>query len=79
MYCAMLVVARLAVSVIQMELSDAHTNPYGLYAYATAPATLAATPPPPDVVGDAVVNAINPPPVGMGVVEESVYISTLLW
>ena len=28
-YCAMLVVARLAVSVIQMEPADCHTNPNG--------------------------------------------------
>ena len=78
-YCAMLLMARLAVSVIQMEPVDAHTNPYGLYAYATAPATWATTPPPPEERGEAVVNAINPPPTGMGDADESVYISTLLW
>ena len=78
-YSAMLLVARLAVSVIQMEVVEAYTNPYGLNAYATAPATWATTPPPPEEMGGAVLNAINPPPAGMGVVDESVYISTLLW
>ena len=78
-YCAMLFTVNDAVSVIQMEVVEAYTNPYGLYAYATAPATWATTPPPPEETGGAVLNAINPPPDGMGVVDESVYISTLLW
>ena len=76
-YCAMLFVARLAVSVIQMEPVDAHTNPYGLYAYETALVTVLVTPPPPATEGDAVVNTFSPP-AGMGDAEESVYISTLL-
>ena len=62
-----------------MEVVEAHTNPYGLYAYATDPATWAVTPPPPEEIGGAVVNAINPPPAGMGDADESVYMSTLFW
>ena len=77
-YCATLLVPRLAVSVIQTDPEDAHTNPYGLYAYATALVTVFVTPPPPAVTGGAVVNTFNPP-AGLGDADESVYISALFW
>ena len=76
-YCAMLFTVSDAVSVIQMEPVEAQTNPYGLYAYATALVTVLVTPPPPEEMGGAVVNTFSPP-AGMGDADESVYISTLL-
>ena len=78
-YCAMLLVARLAVSVIQMEPVDAHTNPNGRYGYDTAPASVV---PVPAAVGGVVptVKEFRPPVVGQGeVAVESVYMSAVFW
>ena len=62
-YCAMLFVARLAVSVIQMDPVDCHTNPNGRYGYDTAPASVA---PVPAAVGGVAptVKEFRPPVVG---------------
>ena len=62
MYCAMLFTVNDAVSVIQMEVVDAHTNPYGLYTFAL-PATVV---PVAATVGGVrpTVNEFSPPVVG---------------
>ena len=72
-YCATLLVPRLAVSVIQTDLEDAHTNPYGLNGYAVD----ATVTPVPAVVGGVVpvVNELRPPAAGLGDADESVYMS----
>ena len=62
-YCAMLLLVTFAVSVIQMESVDAHTNPYGRYGYDTAPASVV---PVAAAVGGVVptVSELRPPVVG---------------
>ena len=75
-YNAMLFTARLAVSVIQIEPDDAHTNPYGLYGNETAPARVV---PVAAAVGTPVpaVSELRPPVEGYGEVDESVYMSAV--
>ena len=65
----------MAVSVIQMDPVEAHTNPYGLYAYAVD----ATVTPVPAVVGGVVpvVNELRPPAAGLGDADESVYMSAV--
>ena len=76
-YCAMLVDVVLAVSVIQIVVLNAHTNPNGLKGYDTAPARV--VPVPADVGGvNAEVNEFRPPVDGVGELAESVYISAVL-
>ena len=77
-YCAILLVARLAVSVIQTEVAEAHTNPYGRKGYDTLASRFA---PAPAATGAAAptVNELTPP-AGYGEVpDDSVYISTVFW
>ena len=73
-YSARLVLVSAAVSAIQMVELEDHTNPYGLYAYATALGTRLT--PAPAVVGTVVpVENELRPPAGDGETDESVYMS----
>jgi len=78
LYCAILFVARLAVSVIHTEVAEAHTNPYGRKEYETLASRFA---PAPAATGGAVptVNELTPP-AGYGwVPDDSVYMSAVFW
>ena len=78
-YCAMLLVATDAVSVIQMEFGEDHTNPYGLYAYASEAETSGEELLYCDVGGlTPVIKERRPPPLVIWGDIESVYIRAVL-